>query len=48
LKDENRQGRAAENIPPARSLARHRMLHNIADRPPELEALIKPLAHSSD
>jgi len=48
LKDENRQCPAAENVPPARSLAWHRMLHHVADWPPELKALIKPLAHSSD
>ncbi len=47
LKDENRQRRAAEDIPPARGLARHRMLHHLPDWPPKLKALIKPCTDSS-
>src|SRR5262249_26061009 len=47
LKKEYREGCAAENIPPTRGLARHRMLHHLPDWPPELKALIEPFTHSS-
>ncbi len=44
LQDENRQRGAAEDIPPASRLPGHPMRRRVADRPSDLQALIKPVS----
>ena len=45
LQDEHGERSAAENIPPAGSVARDRVLDNFANRRCELQATIKPFAN---
>src|SRR5215469_4672240 len=48
LEKKNGQCRASKHVPPTRSVARHGMFCRIADRPCKLQAMIEPLARSSD
>src|ERR1700751_5222963 len=48
LEKKDGQCRAAKYVPPARGVTRHRMFCSIAERRCKLQAMIEPLAHSSD
>ena len=47
LQDEDGQRGAAEDVPPARRLARHRMRHRIADRAADLQPPLEPVADAA-
>ncbi len=47
LENENGQGSAAEDVEPARRLARHWMFGSVADGSADLQPLLKPVADSA-